>query len=92
MHLLFSCNLLSTSSSFTAEYIAIIEARQMISSFPVHHFLIMSNSMSCLEALGSNILLFTPFQFLWVPGHVDIIGNEISDDRLAKKSEVSCCP
>jgi len=30
-------------------------------------------------------------QFLWVPDHVGIIGNETAD-QLAKKSAVFCCP
>ena len=54
LHLSFSSNLPSTSSSFTAECYAIIEALKLIQNFPSNNYLIVSDSMSCLQALNSN--------------------------------------
>ena len=105
----FSSNLPPTSSSFTAECYAIIEALNLISSFSPNKFLIASDSMSCLQSLTSNpfnphisplvlhikSILFRLNQlnfcieFLWVPSHVGIHGNEVADSLAKHSSNVS---
>ncbi|KAL4112254.1 hypothetical protein QTP88_016075 [Uroleucon formosanum] len=105
LHISFTNNLPPSSSSFTAECFAIIEALNCISSFSYKKFLIASDSMSCLQSLNSFSLNSHPsplfigiksilfslsqldfnIQFLWVPSHVGIRGNEYADS-LAKSS------
>jgi ribonuclease HI len=110
-HISFTSNLPPSSSSFTTECYAIVEALTLISTFPPNKFLIISDSLSCLQSLTSNpfnshisplilhikSILFQLFQkkftiqFLWVPSHVGIHGNEIADS-LAKSSSNLICP
>ncbi|KAL4119211.1 hypothetical protein QTP88_012055 [Uroleucon formosanum] len=105
LHISFTNNLPPSSSFFTAECFAIIEALNCISSFSYKKFLIASDSMSCLQSLNSFSLNSHPspliiriksilfslgqldfnIQFLWVPSHVGIRGNEYADS-LAKSS------
>jgi len=54
LHISFSNNLPPSSSSFTAECYAIIEALSLISNLDSNKYLIVSDSMSCLQALISN--------------------------------------
>jgi ribonuclease HI len=54
LHISFSNNLPPSSSSFTAECYAIIEALSLISNLAANKYLIASDSMSCLQALISN--------------------------------------
>jgi hypothetical protein len=54
LQLSFTSNLPPTSSSFTAECYVITEALKLIQNFPPKNYLIVSDSMSCLQALNSN--------------------------------------
>ncbi|VVC28773.1 Ribonuclease H-like domain,Ribonuclease H domain [Cinara cedri] len=54
LHVSFSNNLSSSSSSFTAECYAILEALHFISNLAPNNYLIASDSMSCLQSLISN--------------------------------------
>jgi len=56
LHVSFSNNLPSSSSSFAAECYAIIDALTLIFNFAPNKYLIASDSMSCLQALNSNPL------------------------------------
>lgn len=53
-HVSFSNNLPPSSSSFTAECYAILEALRFISNAAPNNYLIASDSMSCLQSLTSN--------------------------------------
>jgi len=107
----FSNNLPPSSSSFTAECYAILEALLFISDLAPNSYLIASDSMSCLQSLTSNpfnsklsplvfqikLFLYTlkqsnhHIQFLWVPSHIGIHGNEAADG-LAKAASYSTLP
>jgi len=54
LHISFTNNLPPSSSSFTAECFAIIEALTFISNLISNYYLIASDSLSCLIALNSN--------------------------------------
>ena len=54
LHVSFSNNLPPSSSSFTAECYAILEALLFISNLAPNNYLIASDSMSCLQSLLSN--------------------------------------
>ncbi|KAL4143540.1 hypothetical protein QTP88_005859 [Uroleucon formosanum] len=54
LHVSFSNNLPPSSSSFTAECCAILEALLFISNLAPNNYLIASDSMSCLQSLISN--------------------------------------
>jgi len=103
LHISFTNNLPPSSSYFTAECFAIIEALNCISSFSNKKFLIASDlsdnvlTMPCLQSLNFFSLNSHPsplilsiksiffglgqldfnIQFLRVPSHVGISGNEI---------------
>ena len=105
LNISFTSNLPPSSSSFTAECFAIIEALNMISTFSNNNVLIASDALSCLQSLNScpfsshvsplilriKSILFNlsqlnfNIQFLWVPSHIGISGNEYAD-KLAKLS------
>jgi len=92
-------NLPLTASSCTVECFAIFEALQLIFTLTSGKFLIVLDSLSCLQALVANVfrshpshllfkikkILFTlaqsgyDIQFLWMPGHSGIHGNEFVD-------------
>jgi kelch-like protein 2/3 len=111
LHMSFTNNLPASSSSFSAECYAIIEALIFISNLAPNNYLIASDSMSCLLALKSNPLNshISPLvlrikqitfllhhsnysiQFLWIPSHIGINGNEIADS-LAKSTANLICP
>jgi hypothetical protein len=54
LHISFTNNLPPSSSSFSAECYAIIEALTLILNFAPNKYLIATDSMSCLQALISN--------------------------------------
>ncbi|XP_026819622.1 uncharacterized protein LOC113558364 [Rhopalosiphum maidis] len=111
LHISFTNNLPPSSSSFTAECYAIIEALILISKLAPNNYLIASDSLSCLLALKSNPFNSLPsplalrikhvtltlhqsnysIQFLWIPSHIGIYGNEVADN-LAKSTSSLICP
>jgi len=111
LHISFSNNLPPSSSSFTAECYAILEALLFISDLAPNNYLIASDSMSCLQSLISNPfnsklspLVFQiksyiyilkqsnrQIQFLWIPSHIGIHGNETADG-LAKAASNTTIP
>jgi len=111
LHISFSNNLPSSSSSFSAECYAILEALLFISDLAPNNYLIASDSMSCLKSLISNPfnsklspLVFQikssihilkqsnhHIQFLWIPSHIGIHGNETADG-LAKTASNTILP
>jgi len=80
---------------FTAENFAILEAIKLANSLPTNNFLILSDSLSVLTALKNpwpkneitqttqSELINTQknIDFMWVPSHVTIKGNEMADDQ-----------
>nr|XP_053627800.1 uncharacterized protein LOC128685341 [Cherax quadricarinatus] len=100
-------HLLSLASIFTAELYAIPAAVTRIASMPVSSFVVVSDSLSALQAIQKfdtphplvlRIQLwlhriFTKHKdivFCWVPGHVDVQGNEQAD--TAARSAVHDLP
>nr|XP_053626378.1 uncharacterized protein LOC128684231 [Cherax quadricarinatus] len=100
-------HLLSSASIFTAELYAILAALIRIASMPVSSFVVVSDSLSALQAIQKfdtphplvlHIQLwlhriFTKHKdivFCWVPGHVDVQGNEQAD--TAARSAVHDLP
>lgn len=85
------------ASIFTAEMYAIIKAIDLVEKANGSHFLIISDSLSCLKALGNydskdTITNRTKYklakirkhvEFLWIPSHIGINGNDKAD-KLAK--------
>ena len=87
---------------FTAENFAILEAIKLANSLPTNNFLIISDSLSVLTALKNpwpknEITQATQLElintqknidFMWVPSHVGIKGNELADEAafLASKN------
>jgi ribonuclease HI len=110
LHMSFTNNLPPSSSSFTAESYAIIEALTHISYLAPNNYFIASDSMSCLITLKSNpfnshlpplmlrvkqitLLLHRlnySFQFLWIPSHIGIYGNEIANSLIKSTSNLIC--
>ncbi|XP_069942581.1 uncharacterized protein [Cherax quadricarinatus] len=100
-------HLLSSASIFTAELYAILAALIRIPSMPVSSFVVVSDSLSALQAIRKfdtshplvlRIQLWLcristkhkDIVFCWVPGHVDVQGNEQAD--TAARSAVHDLP
>ncbi|XP_025421877.1 uncharacterized protein LOC112691718 [Sipha flava] len=87
---------------FTAENYAILEAIKLANSLQTNNFLIISDSLSVLTALKNpwsrneitqitqSELINTQktFEFMWVPSHVGIKGNEMADEAASLASNV----
>ncbi|KAE9534168.1 hypothetical protein AGLY_008675 [Aphis glycines] len=87
---------------FTAENYAILEAIKLANSLQTNNFLIISDSLSVLTALKnpwprSEITQITQselintqktFEFMWVPSHVGIKGNEMADEAASLASNI----
>lgn len=86
---------------FTAENYAILEAIKLTNSLQTNNFLIISDSLSVLIALKNpwpknEITQITQseiinsqknIEFMWVPSHVGIKGNEMADDAASLASK-----
>ncbi|KAF0760914.1 RNA-directed DNA polymerase from mobile element jockey [Aphis craccivora] len=57
-------------SSFTAECFAIIEALNTISSLPPNKYLVATDSLSCLQALSSNVFNLHPSPVIITIRHI----------------------
>ncbi|KAE9528780.1 hypothetical protein AGLY_012355 [Aphis glycines] len=87
---------------FTAENYAILEAIKLANSLQTNNFLIISDSLGVLTALKnpwhrSEITQITQselintqktFEFMWVPSHVGIKGNEMADEAASLASNI----
>ena len=85
----FSCRLRDHCSIYTAELQAILFALKQTYQSQERKFMIFSDSLSALQALQELLHKINADQkeivFMWVPGHVEIRGNEVAD-RAAKKA------
>ncbi|XP_044736888.1 glutamate receptor ionotropic, kainate 2 [Chrysoperla carnea] len=90
-------------SIYTAEQVAILKALHHIRDLPSNKFLICSDSQSVIKSLNTNTnneiqeytktltrkLIDTGHNicFLWIPGHIGILQNELVD-KLANKARI----
>ena len=93
----FKMNLPCECSVFTAELVAILEAVKYALESPLKNYTICSDSMSALQSMRNiyteNKIVIDILQkirhlkinFIWIPGHCSIKGNELADS-LAKEA------